>query len=112
MWRQCGSGYFCEEVELVDGDMEEVGVRGGRPAGLGGNTSLPRWLCHLCRHTFVVTGANTFAERFALKPARSGAFVVWLLGIASLNSINFCVSVGVLGFGHVDGFVRIVCLVM
>lgn len=54
---------------------EEVGVRGGR-AGLGGDPSLPRWLCQMCRHPFTVTGADTFAERFALEPARSGAFVV------------------------------------
>ena len=75
----------------MDGDIKEVGMGGGRPAGLGGDTSLPRWLCHLCRHTFVVTSIDTFAERFVLKPARSGAFVIWLFGIVSLNSANFCV---------------------
>jgi hypothetical protein len=87
----CGDNCFREGVKLVDGDMEEVGMRGGRPADLGGNTSLPRWLYHLCRHKFVVTGIDTFAERFAPELACSGTFVVWLLGIASLNSINFCV---------------------
>jgi hypothetical protein len=55
-------------------------------------------LCQMCRHPFVVTGADTFAERFAAEPARSGAFVVWLLGIASQKSVNFVCFVRSFGF--------------
>jgi len=57
---------------------EEGGVRSGR-AGLGGDPNLPKWLCQMCRHPFIVSGADTFAERFAAEPARSGVFLVFRL---------------------------------
>ncbi|XP_024356337.1 beclin-1-like protein [Physcomitrium patens] len=50
---------------------EEASGRGGR-AGLGGDLNSPRWLCQMCRHPFIVTGADTFAERFAAESGRSG----------------------------------------
>lgn len=51
---------------------EEGGVRSGGRTGFGGDPNLPKWLCQMCRLPFVVSGADTFAERFASEPPRSG----------------------------------------
>ena len=50
---------------------EEVVARSGR-VQVGVDPTLPRWKCQMCKHPFIVTGADTYAERIMMEPARSG----------------------------------------
>lgn len=50
---------------------EELVARSGR-VQVGVDPTLPRWKCQMCKHPFIVTGADTYAERIMTEPARSG----------------------------------------
>lgn len=50
---------------------EEVVAKSGR-VQVGVDPTLPRWKCQMCKHPFIVTGADTYAERIMMEPARSG----------------------------------------
>jgi beclin 1 len=64
---------------------EEAVARSGR-VQVGVDPTLPRWKCQMCKHPFIVTGADTYAERIMMEPARSGFYVFTFathLGIVS-----------------------------
>lgn len=42
-------------------------------SGFAVDPNLPRWLCQMCRHPLCVLGAESYAERIAAEPPRSGS---------------------------------------
>ncbi|CAM6126094.1 unnamed protein product [Calypogeia fissa] len=72
------------------GGVGQGGGGGGGKAGGGGrggtlgDPNLPRWLCQMCRHPLAVVGAESFAERIAGEPSRSGGSVSSVHGSGSV----------------------------
>lgn len=54
------------------GGGEGVKAGGGGRGGTLGDPNLQRWFCQMCRHPLAGGGAETFAERIAGEPSRSG----------------------------------------
>eukprot|EP01018_Ginkgo_biloba_P000510 Gb_14517 [translate_table: standard] len=57
---------------------------GDKTKGFTVDPNLPRWLCQMCRHPLCVVGADSFAERFAAEPSRSGVQASSIHGAGSV----------------------------